>query len=43
MNLSLDWVLQKARPVMPVLVIDDVALAADLARALYDGGGGCWK
>ncbi len=38
MNLSLDWVLQKARPVMPVLVIDDVALATDLARALYDGG-----
>ncbi|MDH0291841.1 bifunctional 4-hydroxy-2-oxoglutarate aldolase/2-dehydro-3-deoxy-phosphogluconate aldolase [Pseudomonas sp. GD04087] len=38
MNLSLDWVLQKARPVMPVLVIDDVALAADLAHTLYDGG-----
>ncbi|MCY1396739.1 KHG/KDPG aldolase [compost metagenome] len=38
MNLSMDWVLQQARPVMPVLVIEDVALAADLARALYAGG-----
>ncbi|MCP8466588.1 bifunctional 4-hydroxy-2-oxoglutarate aldolase/2-dehydro-3-deoxy-phosphogluconate aldolase [Pseudomonas sp. ZM23] len=38
MSLSMDWVLQQARPVMPVLVIDDVALAADLARALFAGG-----
>jgi 2-dehydro-3-deoxyphosphogluconate aldolase/(4S)-4-hydroxy-2-oxoglutarate aldolase len=30
--------LQRARPVLPVLVLDDVALAVDLAAALQAGG-----
>ena len=38
MTLPLDRVLQQASPVLPVLVIEDVALAPDLARALYAGG-----
>ena len=35
MGLTMDVVLQRARPVLPVLVIEDCALAVDLARALY--------
>ena len=38
MSLTMDAVLQRARPVLPVLVIEDCALAVDLARALYAGG-----
>lgn len=38
MKLSIDEVMRKARPVLPVLVIEDSALAVDLAKALYDGG-----
>ena len=38
MGLTMDVVLQRARPVLPVLVIEDCALAVDLARALYAGG-----
>ncbi|MBF3234401.1 keto-hydroxyglutarate-aldolase/keto-deoxy-phosphogluconate aldolase, partial [Pseudomonas aeruginosa] len=38
MTLPLDRVLLQASPVLPVLVIEDVALAPDLARALYAGG-----
>lgn len=38
MSLTMEDLLQKARPVMPVLVIDDVSLALDLARALHAGG-----
>ncbi len=38
MTLTMDEVLQRARPVMPVLVIDDLNLAVDLARALHAGG-----
>jgi 2-dehydro-3-deoxyphosphogluconate aldolase/(4S)-4-hydroxy-2-oxoglutarate aldolase len=34
----MDAVLQRARPVLPVLVIEDAALAVDLARALQAGG-----
>ena len=34
MSLTMDKVLQQARPVLPVLVIEDVELAVDLARAL---------
>ena len=37
MTLPLDRV-PAGRPVLPVLVIEDVALAPDLARALYAGG-----
>lgn len=38
MGLTMDAVLQRARPVLPVLVIEDSDLAVDLARALYAGG-----
>ncbi len=36
--LTMDQVLQRARPVLPVLVIEDVVLAVDLALALKAGG-----
>ncbi|UVE19055.1 bifunctional 4-hydroxy-2-oxoglutarate aldolase/2-dehydro-3-deoxy-phosphogluconate aldolase [Pseudomonas sp. LS44] len=38
MPLRMDEVLQLARPVLPVLVIEDISLALDLARALQAGG-----
>ena len=38
MSLTMDEVLTRARPVLPVLVIEDAGLAVDLARALYAGG-----
>jgi len=38
MMLTMDQVLQRARPVLPVLVIEDVGLAVDLALALKAGG-----
>lgn len=38
MKLTMDTVLQRARPVLPVLVIEDIGLAVDLAEALYAGG-----
>lgn len=34
----MDEVLRQARPVLPVLVIEEVELALDLARALQEGG-----
>lgn len=36
--LTMDEVLRRARPVLPVLVIEDDHLAVDLAHALYAGG-----
>lgn len=38
MGLIIEAVLQRARPVLPVLVLEDVALAVDLAVALQAGG-----
>ena len=38
MKLTMEAVLEQARPVLPVLVIDDAALAVDLAAALHAGG-----
>lgn len=38
MSLTMEAVLQRARPVMPVLVIEDMGLALDLAAALHAGG-----
>jgi 2-dehydro-3-deoxyphosphogluconate aldolase/(4S)-4-hydroxy-2-oxoglutarate aldolase len=38
MMLTMAQGLQRARPVLPGLVIEDVGLAVDLARALYAGG-----
>lgn len=38
MSLTMDKVLQQARPVLPVLVVDDAELAVDLAHALHAGG-----
>jgi 2-dehydro-3-deoxyphosphogluconate aldolase / (4S)-4-hydroxy-2-oxoglutarate aldolase len=38
MQLTIEQVLKRARPVLPVLVIEDVSLALDLARALHAGG-----
>ncbi|MDH4585376.1 bifunctional 4-hydroxy-2-oxoglutarate aldolase/2-dehydro-3-deoxy-phosphogluconate aldolase [Pseudomonas sp. BN415] len=38
MSLTMDVVLQRARPVLPVLVIEDTGLALDLAGALSAGG-----
>ena len=38
MGLTIEAVLQRARPVLPVLVPEDVALAVDLAVALQAGG-----
>ncbi len=38
MKLTMEQVLKRARPVLPVLVIEDVSLALDLAGALYAGG-----
>ena len=44
MTLPLDRVLQQASPVLPVLVIEDVALAPDLARArCMRAASRCWK
>lgn len=38
MSLTMDAVLQRARPVMPVLVLEEVGLALDVAAALQAGG-----
>ena len=38
MSLTMEQVLQRARPVLPVLVIEEVDLALDLAAALQAGG-----
>lgn len=38
MKLTMEQVLKRARPVLPVLVIEDVSLALDLAAALHAGG-----
>ncbi|WP_044874968.1 bifunctional 4-hydroxy-2-oxoglutarate aldolase/2-dehydro-3-deoxy-phosphogluconate aldolase [Pseudomonas sp. LFM046] len=38
MSLTMDVVLQRARPVLPVLVIEDTGLAVELAGALSAGG-----
>jgi len=38
MKLTMEQVLKRARPVLPVLVIEDVSLALDLAGALHAGG-----
>ena len=38
MKLTMEQVLKRARPVLPVLVIEDASLALDLAGALYAGG-----
>ena len=38
MKLTMEQVLNRARPVLPVLVIEDVSLALDLAGALHAGG-----
>lgn len=38
MKLTMEQVLNRARPVLPVLVIEDVSLALDLASALHAGG-----
>ena len=38
MSLTMEAVLQRARPVLPVLVIEDCELAVDMARALHAGG-----
>ena len=38
MGLTIEAVLQRARPVLPVLVLEDVALAVDMAVALQAGG-----
>ena len=38
MKLTMEQVLKRARPVLPVLVIEDVSLALVLAGALYAGG-----
>lgn len=38
MSLTIEAVLQRARPVMPVLVLEDAGLAVDLAGALQAGG-----
>lgn len=38
MKLTMDAVLQRARPVLPVLVLEDVELALDVAAALQAGG-----
>jgi len=38
MSLTIEAVLQRARPVLPVLVLEEVALAVDLAGALQAGG-----
>ncbi|HSX71408.1 MAG TPA: keto-hydroxyglutarate-aldolase/keto-deoxy-phosphogluconate aldolase, partial [Pseudomonas sp.] len=38
MSLTMEAVLQRARPVLPVLVIEDSELAVDMARALHAGG-----
>ena len=39
MTLTMEAVLQRARPVLPVLVLEDIGLAVDLAGALQAGGG----
>ena len=36
--LAMEDILQRAHPVLPVLVLEDAALAVDLAQALYAGG-----
>jgi 2-dehydro-3-deoxyphosphogluconate aldolase/(4S)-4-hydroxy-2-oxoglutarate aldolase len=38
MSLTIEAVLQRARPVLPVLVLEDASLAVDLAGALQAGG-----
>jgi len=38
MNLTMEAILQQARPVLPVLVIEEVGSAVELARALQAGG-----
>jgi len=38
MSLTMEAVLRRARPVLPVLVIEDCELAVDMARALHAGG-----
>ena len=38
MGLTIEAALERARPVLPVLVLEDVALAVDLAVALQAGG-----
>lgn len=38
MTLTMEAVLQRARPVLPVLVLEDIGLAVDLAGALQAGG-----
>ncbi|HTN31383.1 MAG TPA: bifunctional 4-hydroxy-2-oxoglutarate aldolase/2-dehydro-3-deoxy-phosphogluconate aldolase [Pseudomonas sp.] len=38
MSLTMEAILQQARPVLPVLVIEDVGHALDLAQALHAGG-----
>ena len=38
MGLTIEAVLQRARPVLPVLVLEDVALSVDMAVALQAGG-----
>ena len=43
MSLTMDVVLQQARPVLPVLVIEDISLAVDLARAPQPVASACWK
>ncbi|HTO18340.1 MAG TPA: bifunctional 4-hydroxy-2-oxoglutarate aldolase/2-dehydro-3-deoxy-phosphogluconate aldolase [Pseudomonas sp.] len=38
MSLTMEAILQEARPVLPVLVIEDVGSALELAQALHAGG-----
>ena len=38
MSLMIEDMLKRARPVIPVLVINDAGLAVDLAGALHAGG-----
>ena len=38
MSLTMEAILQQARPVLPVLVIEDVGSALELAQALHAGG-----
>lgn len=42
MKLTMDQVLKRARPVLPVLVIEDISLALDLARACMRAASRCW-
>lgn len=38
MSLTISEVMQRSCPVLPVLVIEDISLAVDLAKALHAGG-----